>query len=326
MLAEYALIPDIFDQSCYNSDELCGFHLQILKRALLEDALVRDLHGGAWQTYVHQKTRQACHPKARELLKKLRLQHRLRSMPAASVDRPPSINDWLIEDWCAETIASHGQEPINGAIATRSTAHQYPTPTKKQPPLIAAIDQLQNIRWWQTRSSSRVLHRQTADYLDALRLVFAQARSILFIDPYLNPRKPNFREFQRLLAAIDRPIAPPLLEVHLALKGYDSDNPDGLDPVQISGQAWRNCFSAWLPTLRDRQLRIEVFIWDQFHDRYLISDLIGIQAPAGFDVSRNPQETTTWTRISREARDKIQQQFSRNSTHHKLIHHFHLPS
>ena len=35
-------------------------------------------------------------------------------------------------------------------------------------------------------------------------------------------------------------------------------------------------------------LSFEVFLWDDFHDRYLISDLVGILVPYGFDTTRAP--------------------------------------
>ena len=43
LLAEYALTPDVFDATSYNSEEVCGLHLQTLKEVLLNEGLVRDL-------------------------------------------------------------------------------------------------------------------------------------------------------------------------------------------------------------------------------------------------------------------------------------------
>lgn len=36
-----------------------------------------------------------------------------------------------------------------------------------------------------------------------------------------------------------------------------------------------------------------VFLWDDFHYRYIISNLIGIAAPNGFDTTRPPKNLTT---------------------------------
>ena len=40
--------------------------------------------------------------------------------------------------------------------------------------------------------------------------------------------------------------------------------------------------------LRAAGLSAVVFIWDDFHDRYLISNLVGISLPNGFDTTTAP--------------------------------------
>jgi hypothetical protein len=52
-----------------------------------------------------------------------------------------------------------------------------------------------------------------------------------------------------------------------------------------------------------------VFFWDDFHERYLIADVIGISVPAGFDVTSKPEEFSTWGRLGRADKDKIQRMF-----------------
>ena len=44
---------------------------------------------------------------------------------------------------------------------------------------------------------------------------------------------------------------------------------------------FRNKFG---PILLQSNLEVKIFIWDDFHDRYLISDLVGIQMSNGFDA------------------------------------------
>ena len=52
--------------------------------------------------------------------------------------------------------------------------------------------------------------------------------------------------------------------------------------VKIMENTFRNEFG---PVLSQSNLKAEVFIWDDFHDRYLISNLGGILVPYGFDTS-----------------------------------------
>ena len=54
---------------------------------------------------------------------------------------------------------------------------------------------------------------------------------------------------------------------------------------------------------------VEVFLWDDFHDRYLITDLIGISLPHGFGTTKAPNTQTTWTRLGRNDRDSVQREF-----------------
>ena len=41
-------------------------------------------------------------------------------------------------------------------------------------------------------------------------------------------------------------------------------------------------------------LSAELFIWDSVHDRYLISDIVGVMLPNGFDIAKRSSSTTVW--------------------------------
>ncbi len=70
LLAEYALTPDIFDQSFYSTEEVADIHLQHLKEALLNEGLVRNLRDGEWLRLFSNNDR-PWHIRGKELLKKL---------------------------------------------------------------------------------------------------------------------------------------------------------------------------------------------------------------------------------------------------------------
>ena len=82
--------------------------------------------------------------------------------------------------------------------------------------------------------------------------------------------------------------------------------------------------SALVGPLRTAGLQAEVFVWDRFHDRFLISNLIGISLPNGFDTGgRYP--STRWTRLGRPDRDDIQREFDPSSNRHTLHGRFSIP-
>lgn len=73
-------------------------------------------------------------------------------------------------------------------------------------------------------------------------------------------------------------------------------------------------------SLAKEGLTADVLIWDDFHDRYLVSNLIGILMPNGFDISNKQNEMTTWARISRTDQEKIQREFDVTNNAYHTVH------
>ena len=92
--------------------------------------------------------------------------------------------------------------------------------------------------------------------------------------------------------------------------------------MSFTGNGITNCYPDQvdnfisITVLRAAGLRAEVFVWDDFHDRYLISNLIGISLSNGFDTKAN--QTTTWTRLGRKDRDDVRREFHPATGSHKL--------
>ncbi|MBA3923822.1 MAG: hypothetical protein H0X31_19855 [Nostocaceae cyanobacterium] len=304
MLVEYALIPDIFDPSCYAHPDLCNARLEYIKDILLEEALVRDFRQGEWRTYLQSciKEDESYWPsRSKELIRKLIRQNRLRPISVVK-DVIPST---YIE-WCQEAVDSHQNQPLCGVITTQSVAAEF-----SQTDIVASIERLSGVNWWRDRSPSVRLCRTTNDYLHHLQLLLCHANSIMFIDPYFDPMKRGYREFNRLLTAIIKP-AKPVVEIHLC---HLADS--------ITTRQYEESFRTRLSdVINQAEITVEVFIWSRFHDRYLISNLIGIKLSNGFDISNNPEEMTTWCRLGRSDRDDIQREFDQTSRRHRLQHRF----
>ena len=77
--------------------------------------------------------------------------------------------------------------------------------------------------------------------------------------------------------------------------------------------------------LRAAGLQAEVFVWDDFHDRFLVSNLIGISLPNGFDTAQDPNAVTRWTRLGRKDRDDVQREFDVARKRHELQWQFTIP-
>ena len=309
MLSEYALTPDIFDSTCYSNPETCDIFLQGLKEPLLQEALVRDLRDGQWGQYIRDDLKR-WHPRTKELIKKLITQNRLRPFNSVLNNTPSNY-----KDWCLESLAAHAVEPLNGVITSNILIEEFKKNAK-----VASIEKLSSAPWWQNRSPSVRLKRNINDYLTCLHLVLTHANSLMFIDPHLDPTRPQYSDFIKLLQAAQRSGSPSFVEIHRVC--YVGSGPDRVIKTK---DEWKEKFdSSITSSFSSANISIEVFIWDDFHDRYLITDIIGVLMPNGFDVKNNPGDLTTWTRLGREERDDIQREFDPAANRHGLRHRFKL--
>lgn len=292
MLAELALTPDIFDEASYASPGVRDVHLSQLRRILLEEALVRDLRDGDWRGYVRDE-RHPWHQVAKQLTTKLIEQNRLRRAQGELSTTPAEDMDWA-----REALASHQTEPLDGVISSKVVKAAFAGET-----LVADIERLSGASWWQNRSCSVRLERSVSEYRRHLRLVLAQANLLMFIDPHLDPERQGYAEFATLLKGAARQECPPRIEIHRVCYVGSGRNRE----VKTNGE-WKRIFrSAFDEPLKQANLGAQVFIWSDFHDRYLITDIIGILMGNGFDVG--PNERTTWTRLSRRDVDDVLREF-----------------
>jgi len=313
LLADYAITPDVFDVMSYSSEEVCEARLEHIREPMLTEGLVRDLRDGQWRgTFANPE--RGWHRWTKEIVRKLAAQGRL--IPFPSVLPDPPVDD---QGWCAEALGSGDiQEFTGGIIVTSAVKNAYP-----DEPMVARIDQLRNTPWWAARSSSVSLPRMMVDYVRHLDPVLRCSNSLLFIDPYLDPMQEGYREIGRLIEVAGRRQPSPRIEIHRACyEGFAGRRFPMNEDRDYFERRFRDGMSAHL---RAAGLQAEVFIWDDFHDRYLISNLIGISLPSGFNTTRNPDSITRWARLGRNDRDGVQREFDPASGRHALHARFTIP-
>ena len=308
LLAEFAITPDVFDATSYANEEVGQVRLEGLTDILLNESIVRDLRDGEWWELFQSDTR-AWHKEGKELIKKLAQQNRLRKSHAVLKSVP--ISD---TDWCREALASRiNNRAVDGVI---STAPIYAS--MDSDPKLARIDKLNCAQWWQGRTSSVMPARKSKDYQEYLHLIMRCANSVMFIDPHLDPTVERYENVISLIRLAEGRRPPPRIEIHRVCyvgSGRRTQLPD-----------WQAKFrKAWSWHLAQAKQSVEIYIWDDFHDRHLITDLLGIQMGNGFDVTRKHKDRTTWTRLSRPARDSIQREFDPAENQHVLQDRFTLP-
>lgn len=292
ILDEYALIPDIFDPAAYSKPDLIEAYLTFLKEPLLQESIVRDLCDGGWRRFCTENSA-GLHRLSKEIIRKLAQGNRLRSFPSQLGTDPLNATGW-----CNEGLAESGIEPLTGIIAGHKTKQVF-TQTE-----VASIEKLTGTSWWQSRSPSITIDRKTSEYERVLYRLLRQANSLMFIDPNLDPSSYGYREFGILLAPLRHRTVKPRIEIHRSL--CDGDGPRRTFPDLAT---WRTRFEPLHLILDSHGLSAEVFGWDDFHDRYLITDILGSTTPAGFDVTGKPDDFSTWGRLGRDDKDKIQRLF-----------------
>ena len=139
----------------------------------------------------------------------------------------------------------------------------------------------------------------------------------MVIDPHFDPSERRYRNAVTLLTDAGRRLPAPLIEIHrVAWYGNGGDKRPQLATVE---QAFRPALKT---AAASSGLTFQVFLWDDLHDRYLISDLVGITLPYGFGTTTDPNSVTTWSRMGRAERDDVQREFDRASNRHTLQHTF----
>lgn len=310
LLYEYAVTPDVFDISFYPHEEVGTARLEYLKDVFLEEALVRNLRSGEWLDVFRDNDR-PWHRRGLELIKKLVKQNRLRHAEKALVNSP--VDD---VQWCHEALASHQNELLTGILLTAQVFDKV-----GRSKIMGRIDRLGSSPCWTCRSVSTRLARCRSEYENQLRLIMKSANSVMLIDPHLDPTLGRYSDVLPLLHLAQGRSPLPQIEIHRTMyvgSGQHRQLPDAAE--------WETRFrNAWGHHLSTSGMKVEIFIWDDHHDRYLITDLIGIKMGNGYDTTSNPNDITTWSRISRRDRDDIQREFDPACNRHTLRHRFTVP-
>jgi len=301
LLAEYAITPNVFDTATFGDDDLAINCLGHLREILFNEGIIRDLCNGEWLTVFSGADRQL-HRRGKEMLKKLISQGRIRKFPQALQVRPTCE-----AAWCHEALATHEQHHLEGIITSKEVAAQH-----NRNPVIASILNLSGAPWWAKRDASVRVERKIDSYLKNLELFFSCSNHIMFIDANLDPTQANYRDFKALLSAVTDQDPPPRIEIHRTIS-----EGSGRNRTILTTEEWTKRFRDEFLTFAGGDIDIEVFLWDELHDRYLISNITGINLPYGFDTSRKENDMTTWTRLGRDVRDDLMREFDPACHRHK---------
>ncbi|MFL9925055.1 hypothetical protein PQR62_12325 [Herbaspirillum lusitanum] len=306
MLREFAFSPDVFFPEAFgvkgaNGEFIAAENhghvaLVVLWKGIERFGVIRDLADGNWGRTLENR-REGLHIRSRELLKKLLRDGRIVKTVASGVSPPVAEMGWLLE-----ALASHAADPeISQFFGTDDFCG--PLKAADYQHLPKGISKIPFCSPFSGDGCSIKVDRNVAAYISTLRPLIKYSRSLMFIDPYLDLQSANYKDFLILLreiAAVNPGID---IELHRQIKPTQGEK-------LLSASEWKNRLHdavAIDPVLKI--LKIKVFIWDEFHDRYLISNLMGISVPYGFDTTKKG-DATRWSMLSPSDTDDVRQEFT----------------
>lgn len=307
LLCEFAITPDVFDTASYSSEELAEVHLIHLKKRLQKDSVVRNLRNGAWLNYFLDSGR-SFNKKGFELIVWMKTHNRLR-------DCPLQLKEFDASEyaWCEEALNSHASDPLNGIICSEGTGPRY-----QDNQYVSAVNNLEAVNWWTEETNSVTMEKNGANYIAHLSPILKYANSIMIVDAYLDPVRPQFRDVIDVLKELKGRNPMPPVEIH-RLNSVGS----GSNREAVTNEKWEKDFCEKMSALvTELGLKIEVFLWDYIHDRHIITDMAGFLLGNSLDTTSDPRSPVTWSRISREDRDKWQKFYDPAVRGEHLIHRF----
>ena len=134
LFSEYAVTPDVFNESCYDSPALCDAYFRQLLEVFFSEGLVRNLRNGEWQAFFSTHVR-PWHDRTKHILKNLTDAGRL-------VLSDPALNHTPQTDreWCNEALESHKITPLNGIIVSDAIERTY-----RRNPLVESVNRLSSL-------------------------------------------------------------------------------------------------------------------------------------------------------------------------------------
>lgn len=307
MLREFALSPEVLFASAYGVTDKDGEFVQAdnhghlaltaLWKGIERGGVIRDLADGQWSGNILERNDEL-HVRSRELLKNLKKDGRIVKALTQKNASPTAELDWL-----NEALASHNGEPeLAQFFGTDAFCSTLRAVDYQQLP--KGVSKLPFCAPFSGGGCSIKVGRDVDAYWAALKPLAKYSRSLMFIDPYLDLSAANYRDFMKLLRAI-ADINPKVeIELHRQIK------PAGDRAAMLTATDWHQKFRQALaadPVVN--AMRIGVFIWNEFHDRFVISDLMGASVPYGFDTTAKKDETR-WTLLSAQDSEDVRAEFS----------------
>lgn len=301
MLYSFAITPEVFEPWFAPDGTAEGRILTELLRGLCDNGILADLHAGQWLTQVRRcldnnKSPPDLRDKINSCLAVLSKRNRLVRHPASS-ERPETEEyRWL--HWALER---HGHDP-EGSFQAIVSSEEFIAFSTLQSDALMPIQTILDAPCWLERKRSVRFEKTEANLRVLLAPIIRHASKLILIDPYMTCRKERFFETVRhATSLLGRHFDPPRkgrIDIHA---GDPTEDKDGLcETVRERLDRWKTELG---PEAKHFCKEFHVYLWGRkpggkrFHDRYIITDQLGLGAPGGLDFGTDSLQAnyTEWT-------------------------------
>jgi hypothetical protein len=301
VLYSFAITPEIFDPSFARDGTVTDVFLTELLRGLCDNGIVANLQAGQWMTQVRRclnsnNSSPNLRDKLSNCLEVLHDRNRLIRHPINSERDPSDEFRWL--RWALER---HAAKPAGAFHAIVST-EEFIEFSELHDDVLTPINLILDAACWRERRRSVYFEKSEANLKLHLAPLVRHASKLVLIDPYMTCREVRFfNTVEHAASLLGRHYVPPKLgriDIHA---GNPMDESEELkESVNDRLERWKRELA---PVVKHSPTRFRIFLWGRkskgksFHDRRIITDQCGLDAPGGLDFLTDSSRAnyTTWT-------------------------------
>src|SRR5262249_41010797 len=116
-------------------------------------------------------------------------------------------------EWAYEALAAHQKSPLDAVLVSLELRDEL---CGDEP--CCWMEAIADSTWWKKRSTSIRLKRKTENFVRILKVPIQKSNSFIFIDPYLNPTRDNYLEFDNIFELLRHSEVRPLIEFHRVVR------------------------------------------------------------------------------------------------------------
>lgn len=310
VLYEFAMTPDLFDDTTHGSDGSAGIILVELLKGIAENGLLANLHKDRWARHVAEDRVASLPPGLRDKVKScLRLlhdRHRLVRHPKSNHGEPSSDLDWL-----RLALDSHQNIPFDGIIVGSKLKGES---GKENDALIEFQNALSSERWEEVRGRrSLTVQKSEHGFRTALAPLLRHARSLTLVDAYMNYREARFFDTVTICSQLMGQRGSSTLQgrIHIHAEAKKQD-PEGATPKspQEHLASWEEKLK---PLVKRDGHRFKITLWESLrnsqtmYDSFIFTDQCGVFVHRLDCRTRSHPNTTVWNLLDEQVwRDRLQ--------------------